>query len=72
MGRKIAAVYVPGPANADVYDVLYAEYVRLHDYLGRGANDVLRRLRALRDRVLGEHSSQGPSHADATLDGSQT
>ncbi|MBO0808518.1 MAG: ribulokinase, partial [Actinobacteria bacterium] len=44
------------PASADVYDELYAEYVRLHDYFGRGGNEVLHRLRALRDRVLREES----------------
>ncbi|HUZ35504.1 MAG TPA: ribulokinase [Streptosporangiaceae bacterium] len=52
MGRHRPAVYTPDPASADVYDQLYAEYVALHDYFGRGANEVLHRLRALRDRVL--------------------
>ena len=45
-------VYAPDPASAAVYDELYAEYVTLHDYFGRGANEVLHRLRALRDQVL--------------------
>jgi hypothetical protein len=45
-------VYTPDPASARVYDELYAEYVRLHDYFGRGPNEVMHRLRALRDRVL--------------------
>jgi L-ribulokinase len=52
MGAMHAAVYSPDPASADVYDELYAEYVTLHDYFGRGTNEVLHRLRALRDRVL--------------------
>ncbi len=52
MGRMRAAAVVPDPKSAAVYDELYAEYVRLHDYLGRGGNEVLHRLRALRDRVL--------------------
>ena len=39
-------VYVPDEDRADVYDVLYAEYRTLHDYFGRGGNDVLHRLRA--------------------------
>jgi len=30
------------------YDRLYAEYQVLHDYFGRGANDVMKRLKALR------------------------
>jgi hypothetical protein len=45
-------VYTPDPASADVYDDLYAEYLALHDYFGRGTNEVMHRLRALRDRVL--------------------
>jgi L-ribulokinase len=52
MGGKRAAVYAPDPVSAAVYDELYAEYCALHDYFGRGANEVLHRLRALRDRVL--------------------
>jgi len=52
MGRKHDAVYTADPASAAVYDDLYAEYVRLHDYFGRGANEVMHRLRDLRDRVL--------------------
>jgi L-ribulokinase len=38
--------------SADVYDELYAQYVRLHDYFGRGGNEVMHQLRDLRDRVL--------------------
>ena len=51
MGSHRPAVYVPDPASADVYDDLYAEYVALHDYFGRGANEVLHRLRPMRDRA---------------------
>ena len=52
MGRCHRDVYRPDAARADVYDELYAEYVRLHDYFGRGTNEVMYRLRAIRDRVL--------------------
>jgi L-ribulokinase len=52
MGRVNRDVYRPDAAQSDVYDELYAEYVRLHDYFGRGANEVMYRLRAIRDRVL--------------------
>jgi L-ribulokinase len=41
-------VYTPIPENQATYDVLYGEYVRLHDYFGRGENDVMRTLRRLR------------------------
>jgi L-ribulokinase len=63
MGSMHAGVYSPDPASVDIYDELYAEYVTLHDYFGRGANEVLHRLRALRDRVLaqqaGDHVAEG-------------
>ena len=52
MGSKREAVYQPDSASADVYDRLYAEYVLLHDYFGRGGNEVMHRLRGIRDRVL--------------------
>ncbi len=52
MGSHRSAVYTPDPASAYVYDELYAEYVCLHDYFGRGANEVLHRLRAIRGRAL--------------------
>src|SRR6516162_2057257 len=51
MGREERDVYRPDAARADVYDELYAEYVRLHDYFGRGTNEVMYRLRAIRDRA---------------------
>jgi L-ribulokinase len=51
MGGHRCAVYTPDPAAAAVYDRLYDEYRRLHDYFGRGGNEVLHRLRALRDQV---------------------
>jgi L-ribulokinase len=44
--------YLPDPGRAAVYDELYAEYRILHDYFGRGANDAMKRLRAIRTRVL--------------------
>jgi L-ribulokinase len=51
MGHRHAAAFSPDPASAAVYDQLYGEYVALHDYLGRGVNEVMHRLRALRDQV---------------------
>ncbi len=45
-------VYHPDPAARAVYDALYAEYRLLHDYFGRGGNDVMKRLRSLRARVM--------------------
>src|SRR3954453_16086999 len=48
MARVRDTVYTPNPAAEATYDVLYREYVRLHDYFGRGGNDVMRTLRGLR------------------------
>ncbi|MCD6519683.1 MAG: ribulokinase [Anaerolineae bacterium] len=47
-------VYRPIPEHKRVYDQLYAEYVTLHDYFGRGANDVMKRLKRLRAEVLAQ------------------
>ncbi|HEX9369389.1 MAG TPA: ribulokinase [Roseiflexaceae bacterium] len=41
--------YSPIPHHQAVYDRLYAEYIVLHDYFGRGANDVMKRLKQLRE-----------------------
>ncbi len=43
-------IYQPDPENGAVYDQLYQEYVRLCDYFGRGENDVMKRLNALRGK----------------------
>ena len=58
MGRKREAVYLPDEASADVYDQMYAEYLLLHDYFGRGDNEVMHRLRTLRERVLAARAGQ--------------
>jgi L-ribulokinase len=51
MGRREYAAYRPNEADAATYDRLFAEYVTIHDYFGRGMNDVMRRLKALRREV---------------------
>jgi L-ribulokinase len=48
MGKIERAAYTPDPQRAAAYEALYVEYQRLHDYFGRGANEVLHRLRELR------------------------
>jgi L-ribulokinase len=48
MGSVDRAVYRPDPAASAAYDRLFAEYATLHDHFGRGGNDVMHRLRALR------------------------
>ncbi len=46
--------YHPSGENKEIYDELFAEYVALHDYFGRGANDVMKRLKARRAKILSE------------------
>jgi L-ribulokinase len=48
MGKVRRAAYTPDERRATVYDRLYAEYSALHDYFGRGVNDVMHRLRVIK------------------------
>jgi len=52
MGKVIKGAYTPQDEDADAYDELFAEYSQLHDYFGRGTNDVMRRLKNRRREVL--------------------
>ncbi len=52
MGRVERRAFVPDEASSAAYDDLFAEYTLLHDYFGRGANDVMKRLRGLRRSAL--------------------
>lgn len=51
MGKVMDKVYKPIPENVAVYDKLYQEYKILHDYFGRGENDVLKRLKDIKKSV---------------------
>jgi L-ribulokinase len=53
MAHLKEAVYLPIPDNQKVYDLLYAEYLILHDYFGRGANDVMKRLKTIKRDARG-------------------
>ncbi|HMM28383.1 MAG TPA: ribulokinase [Aggregatilineaceae bacterium] len=53
MGKLKDEVFRPIAGHMPVYDRLYAEYVTLHDYFGRGENDVMKRLRAIRNEARG-------------------
>ncbi|WP_284644743.1 ribulokinase [Paenibacillus silviterrae] len=54
--RKMARVkdetFKPIPENVEVYEKLYQEYNRLHDYFGRGGNDVMKRLKSIKEAAL--------------------
>ncbi|MEU7784654.1 ribulokinase [Amycolatopsis sp. NPDC049159] len=60
MGSVRRAVYQPVPAHVAAYDELYAEYTTLHDYFGRGGNDVMHRL-AARRRAVSRAVAEGRS-----------
>ena len=61
MGRVEKDVWQPDLADAAVYDRLYAEYARLHDYFGLGENKALHRLRAIRDEAFRPETGGGRS-----------
>ena len=44
--------YRPKAQNHAVYNQLFREYHTLHDYFGRGGNDVMKRLKALRRQIV--------------------
>jgi L-ribulokinase len=50
MGKSIKSAYKPNLEHSRIYDALYAEYKTLHDYFGRGANDAMKRLKAIRNQ----------------------
>jgi L-ribulokinase len=52
MARLREGRYDPNLEAKKVYDRLFAEYVTLHDYFGRGDNDVMKRLKQLKAEVL--------------------
>jgi L-ribulokinase len=52
MGHKQIAAYTPDERRAKAYDPLYAEYSTLHDYFGRGANEVMHRLRDIKRKAV--------------------
>jgi L-ribulokinase len=51
MGHKQSAAYTPDDERAAAYDALFAEYKTLHDYFGRGANEVMHRLRRIKRKA---------------------
>lgn len=53
MGKLKDDVVSPIVENQAMYNRLYAEYRTLYDYFGRGANDVMKRLKAIKHEALG-------------------
>ncbi|AOZ93942.1 ribulokinase [Paenibacillus crassostreae] len=51
MARIREESFTPIPENKAVYDVLYQEYSKLHDYFGRGENNVMKKLKSLKEQA---------------------
>jgi L-ribulokinase len=66
MGRVHKNMYRPIPGNAAAYDQLFEEYRLLHDYFGRGANEVMHRLKERRRALHAE--SAGASGEGASTE----
>jgi len=58
MGKLKDLVYYPIKENSDMYDRLFAEYKLLHDYFGRGENDVMKRLKEIKKEVVARKIGQ--------------
>ncbi len=52
MGSVQQGVYTPQDKSAQAYSALFEEYTILHDYFGRGGNDVMHRLRHIRREAV--------------------
>ncbi len=52
MARLRDETFAPTEAHRAVYDELYAEYIRLHDLLGRGGDPAMKTLRRIRADVM--------------------
>jgi len=55
MVRLQDRVYKPIPENNKIYNLLYAEYKKLHDYFGRGGNNVMKHLKEIKKTVIAEN-----------------
>jgi L-ribulokinase len=51
MARVRKETYKPIPENVAVYEKLYQEYTLLHDYFGRGDNNVMKRLKHIKEQA---------------------
>jgi L-ribulokinase len=51
MARLKDEAFMPDPKHHAAYSELFADYMQLHDYFGRGENDVLKRLKRWRSDV---------------------
>ncbi len=52
MAQLKEVTYTPIPEHKAVYDQLFGEYLKLHDYFGRGQNDVMKRLKNIKAEAI--------------------
>jgi L-ribulokinase len=65
MAHLSDVIYRPEPAHRTTYEALYRHYVRLHDYFGRGGNDVMKELKELRSAALRDRAATQVEEAGA-------
>jgi len=53
IGGTVSEIYYPKQENVKIYNKLFDEYKVLHDYFGRGGNDVMKRLKSIQFEVKG-------------------
>jgi L-ribulokinase len=68
MGSLRGETYRPIAEHVGVYDRLYQEYQTLYDYFGRGGNDVMKRLRALRREALTAQGKAEEAQRESTAE----
>jgi len=58
MGHLREVPYRPEAESVRIYDRLFGDYTTLHDQFGRGGNDVMKRLKAMRSERLALRSAE--------------
>ncbi len=51
MAKVKDIIYKPSAENVNIYDKLYSEYSILHDYFGRGENNIMKRLKDIKKQI---------------------
>lgn len=52
MSRLQDKMYTPNPEMVERYEQLFREYKILHDYFGKGENDVMKRLKTIKNEAM--------------------
>lgn len=48
MGKVEEIIYLPIKENVEIYNILFKEYKKLHDYFGQGENNIMKRLKDIK------------------------